>query len=270
MAAGAGTAGRESASAGDGAERALALLTAAARDRAAGTRKPWIETLPDAAPDTPGAVQALMLSPVLARVYERWWRPAMGRVAKGVLGPGMDEERRIARLMLAARPGDRVLDVACGTGSFTRELARAVGADGLALGLDVSEPMLRRAVAATVGADQPQVAWIRADAQELPFLAESFDGVCCFAALNLMADPMRALDRMAAILRPGGRIALFTSALARSTALRGAESLAARLSGMRMFGPGELTGALEKRGFEDISQRLTGVTQFVGGRLAAP
>jgi ubiquinone/menaquinone biosynthesis C-methylase UbiE len=261
------TARSRSTDAGSAVDRAVALLTADARSRAAEARRPWIETLPPEPTSAPGPAQALMLSPALARVYERWWRPAWGRVAKGVLGPGMAEERRIARLMLALAPGDRVLDVACGTGSFTRELARAVGPEGLALGLDVSEPMLRRAVAQTVGAGLPQVAWIRADAEELPFRAASFDGVCCFAALNLMPHPMRTLDRIAAILRPGGRIALFTSAAARSALIRAPESLAARLSGMRLFGPRELVEALEERGFDDISQRLTGVTQFVGGRL---
>jgi ubiquinone/menaquinone biosynthesis C-methylase UbiE len=264
---GSGAGGSSAGDAGTAAARAEALLTAEARARAARARRPWIETLPPEPPASPGPVQALMLSPLLARVYERWWRPAWGRLAKGVLGPGMAEERRIARLMLALAPGDRVLDVACGTGSFTRELARAVGPDGLAVGLDVSEPMLRRAVAETVGAGLPQAAWIRADAEELPFRAAAFDGVCCFAALNLMANPMRALDRMAAILRPGGRIALFTSASARSALIRAPESLAARLSGMRMFDQRDLVDALEERGFEDVSQRLTGVTQFVGGRL---
>jgi SAM-dependent methyltransferase len=256
-----------SSGASSGADRALGLLTAEARERAASPDRPWIETLGAERSDVAGPVQALMLSPALARVYERWWRPALGRVAKGVLGPGMAEERRIARLMLALGPGDRALDVACGTGAFTREFARAVGPGGLALGLDVSEPMLRRAVEETRDAALPQAAWIRADAEELPFRPGSFDGVCCFAALNLMANPMRALDRMAEILRPGGRIALFTSVRGRSTALRASESLVAGMTGMRMFERDEITGALAGRGFTDVRQRLTGVTQFVGGRL---
>ena len=56
------------------------------------------------------------------------------RLAKGPFGPGMAEERRIARLLLEPRPGDGVLDVACGTGSFSRDLARSVGAGGLVVG----------------------------------------------------------------------------------------------------------------------------------------
>ena len=75
-------------------------------------------------------------------IYERYWRPALARAVKGVTGPGMAEEVRIARLLLGLGPGDVVLDVACGPGNFTREFARAVGDDGLAVGIDASRTML--------------------------------------------------------------------------------------------------------------------------------
>ena len=151
-----------------------------------------------------------MLSGPVPRIYERWWRPALGRIFKGVLGPGMADEHRIARLLLALSPGDGVLDVACGTGNFSRDFARTVGPDRPRRGIDVSETMLARAVEDTAGGLR-NVAYVRGDAQELPFLDKSFDAVCCFAALHLFADPMRALDRMTEVLTPGGRIAIFTT-----------------------------------------------------------
>ena len=209
-----------------------------------------------------------MLTGVVPRIYERWWRPALGRVAKGVFGPGMSDERRIARLLLGLSPGDGVLDVACGVGNFTREFARSVGADGLAVGIDVSETMLTRAVGDTRDAGLDQVAYVRGDAAELPFLAGSFDAVCCFAAFHLFADPMQALDRMTAVLAPGGRIALFTSVRGRSAPVRTVESVLTARSGARMFEQDEVVRALERRGFAEVRQRITGITQFVGGRLA--
>jgi SAM-dependent methyltransferase len=224
---------------------------------------------PGEAPPSSGPVQDLMLSRPLAQVYERWWRPALGRAAKGLLGPNMAGERRIAQELLELRAGDDVLDVACGTGAFTREFGRSVGRDGLSLGIDVSETMLTRAVAETASAGLPQVAFVRGDAEDLPFRDDSFDGVCCFAALNLFSNPERALDRIAAVLRPGGRVAIFTSVRGRSTALRAWEAVVARGSGMRMFERTEVTRALEDRGFTNVRQRLTGVTQFVGGQLAS-
>ena len=257
------------ATAGDAIERALPLLDPAKRK--AGTLVPagYFDLLGPEPPRSTGFAQDLMLTGVVPRIYERWWRPALGRVAKGVLGPGMQDEHRIARLLLSLSRGDHVLDVACGTGNFTRDFARSVGSKGLAVGIDVSETMLTKAVADTDGAGLgEQAGYIRGDAQELPFRDHRFDAVCCFAAFHLFADPMRALDRMAAVLKPGGRIALFTSARGRSAPVRTVESLLTGRSGARMFEQDEVARALERRGFAEVRQRITGITQFVGGRLA--
>jgi SAM-dependent methyltransferase len=249
-------------------DRALALLSSEARRDGRLAPSGYLDLLGRDAPESTGAAQDLMVGRVVPTIYERWWRPALGRVAKGVMGPGMADEHRIARLLLGISPGDGVLDVACGTGNFTREFARGVGPDGLAVGIDVSESMLTRAVGDTqVAGMSDRAAFVRGDASELPFLDSSFDAVCCFAALHLFADPMRALDRMTAVLTPGGRIAIFTSVRGRSAPLRTVESIAGRRSGMRMFERDEVTGALEARGYGAIQQRITGLTQFVGGRL---
>jgi ubiquinone/menaquinone biosynthesis C-methylase UbiE len=207
-----------------------------------------------------------MLTGAVPRIYERWWRPALSRVVKGVFGPGMADEHRIARLLLSLSPGDGVLDVACGTGNFSRDFARTVGAEGLVVGIDVSETMLGRAVEDTRRAGLTNTAYVRGDAQELPFLDQSFDAVCCFAAFHLFADPLRALDRMTAVLTPGGRIAIFTTARHRTAPVRTAESLMARRSGAHLFEEHELVDALEERGYADVRQRVAGITQFVGGR----
>jgi len=216
-----------------------------------------------------GLAQDLMLSRAVPAVYERWWRPALGRVAKGLRGPSMADEHRIARMLLDLEKGDGVLDVACGTGNYSRDFGRAVGQEGLVVGLDVSQTMLARAVRDTARGDLRNVAYVRADAQEPIFRDASFDGVCCFAALHLFADPMAALDRFTAALTPGGRIALLTSVRGRSAGLRLMQQGLEARSGMRMFEPGEVLEALETRGFDDLRQGLSGMTQFVGGRLAA-
>ena len=208
-----------------------------------------------------------MLTDVVPHVYERWWRPALGRLFKGVLGPGMRDEHRIARLLLGLCPGDGVLDVACGTGNFSRDFGRSVGAAGLVVGIDVSQTMLARAVEDTRASGLDNIAYIRGDAEALPFVDNSFDAVCCFAAFHLFRDPWRALDRMTAVLTPGGRIAIFTSARHRTAPVRTAEALMARRSGARLFEEREVVGALEERGYEDVRQRVAGITQFVGGRL---
>jgi SAM-dependent methyltransferase len=216
-----------------------------------------------------GIARELMQTTALSTVYERWWRPAMGRVAKGVLGPGMADERRIARLLLGLARGDGVLDVACGPGNFSRDFARAVGPEGLVVGIDASRPMLERAVPETERSGLDNVVYVHGDASALPFRDASFDAVCCFAALNLFAEPFEALDDMTRVLTPGGRIAIFTSCRSRSRALAAMEAALTARSGLRMFGQDEIVTALRVRGFEHVNQRISGLTQFVGARLGA-
>jgi SAM-dependent methyltransferase len=252
-----------------GLERALALLTPEARELATPERTlaGYLDLLGEEELESTGRAQDFMLTRFVPAIYERWWRPALGRAIKGVLGPGMADERRIARLLLGLTPGDGVLDVACGTGNFTRDFARSVGPDGLVAGLDVSRTMLSRAVEDTERAGLEQVAYVRASALEMPFRDQSFDAVCCFAALHLMPDPSAALDSMTRVLTPGGRIAIFTSSRVRTAPLRTAEEVIGRRTGMRIFGEEELIEELERRGFTEVRQRLAGLTQFVGGRL---
>jgi len=220
----------------------------------------------DELPDAAGPAQRLMRSRALPLVYERWWRPAWGRVLKGALAGGMRDEHRIARLLLGLTPGDGVLDVACGPGNFTREFAQIVGSGGLAVGIDASATMLARAVADTPGG---LVAYVRGDAEALPFRDASFDAVCCFAALNLFTDPEAALDHMTRVLTPGGRIAILTSCRLQSAPGRTLNDLVGARSGMRVFEPDEIVDGLKARGYAEVRQRIAGLTQFVGGRLAA-
>ncbi|HEX6075311.1 MAG TPA: class I SAM-dependent methyltransferase [Micromonosporaceae bacterium] len=217
--------------------------------------------------------QRLMSSRLVPRVYEQWWRPALGWVAKGPRGPDMDAEQRIASDYLAVSPGDVVLDLACGPGNFTRRFATLVGPDGLVVGQDMSTTMLERAVRDTFAGTGDRFAnlgYFRADAADLPFLDRSFDAVCCFAALHLFGEPLRVLDQIARVLRPGGRIALMASCRRGPGPVRSAASLAMGATGVRMFGPDELTSALRERGFGELRQRISGMVQFVGGTRERP
>ncbi len=102
-------------------------------------------------------------------------------------------------------PGGIALDVGSGPGNVTASLARAAGPGGLALGVEISESMLARAVRAEAG---PQVGFLRADAQRLPFRDNIFDAVTALAVLQLIPHPAAALAEMARVLKPGGRLAV--------------------------------------------------------------
>jgi ubiquinone/menaquinone biosynthesis C-methylase UbiE len=127
--------------------------------------------------------------------------------------------------------------------------------------------MLERAVRDSPSAGVDNLSFVHGDAATLPFRDQSFDAVCCFAALHLFENPFKALDHMRRVLTPGGRIALFTTCHGRSAPLRAFESLMESRTGMRMFEQKEIAGALERRGFTEIRQRIAGFTQFLGGRL---
>lgn len=105
----------------------------------------------------------------------------------------------------ALAPGERVIDVACGTGIVSAAAARAVGASGQVLGVDIAEQM----VAAARQRALPQAQFMRRDGEALDGIADaSFDVALCALGLMYMPSPERALGEMARVLRPGGRVAL--------------------------------------------------------------
>jgi len=106
-------------------------------------------------------------------------------------------------------PGERVLDVACGTGIVARRAAArvGVGVGGVVTGSDVNEGMLE--VAAAAATDLPvRIEWHRADATALPLPDGAFDVVCCQQGLQFVPDPPLALREARRVLAPGGRLAL--------------------------------------------------------------
>ncbi len=250
-------------------ERVIELVEPAPADP--DTDSGYLDLLGSEQQPAAGLGQALMRTRTVPAIYERWWRPALGRVAKGVGGPSMAAEYRMVRGLLDVGPGDRVLDVACGPGNFTRELARDVTGGGLAVGIDASETMLGRAVhdttATTTGAGVVgAVGYAHGSAVPLPFRPASFDAACCFAALHLFAEPLRALDEMARVLVPGGRIAVLTSRRRGIPPLHLADTALGLVAGMTMFDRDGITAALEERGFTDVHQRVFGLAQLVSAR----
>lgn len=118
--------------------------------------------------------------------------------------------RRRAVSDMALPPGSRVLDVACGTGDFCRELHRG---GHHPVGLDVSAGML---AAARAGAPL-----VRADALVLPMADGQLDGVTCGFAFRNFVDLGAALAEMARVTRPGGRLAALEVATPANPVLRG-------------------------------------------------
>jgi ubiquinone/menaquinone biosynthesis C-methylase UbiE len=101
------------------------------------------------------------------------------------------------------RPGDRILDVACGTGVVAREVADRIGEQGTVVGLDLNEAMLT--VARRV---RPELEWVQGDVAAIPFPDGSFDVVLCQAGLMFFPDAGQALGEMARVVTRDGSVGL--------------------------------------------------------------
>jgi demethylmenaquinone methyltransferase/2-methoxy-6-polyprenyl-1,4-benzoquinol methylase len=135
-----------------------------------------------------------------------------------VISMGLDQRwRRRALDKIGLGPGDRVIDLACGTGDFC-ELARSRGAT--VIGVDFALQMLREGQARGIDCDS-----VQGDGEWLPFRSASVDVVTCGFALRNFVSLEAVLIEVARVLKPGGRVALIDVDRPKSRPLRAAHSL---------------------------------------------
>jgi ubiquinone/menaquinone biosynthesis C-methylase UbiE len=128
--------------------------------------------------------------------YERYLVPS-------IFAPWADDLVEAAGL----QPGQRVLDIACGTGIVARTVARRMGSGDRVVGLDVSAPMLAAARSAAA-AEARTIEWREGDAVRLPLADEAFDVAFCQQSFQFVPDRPAALREMYRVLAPGGKLVL--------------------------------------------------------------
>ena len=106
-------------------------------------------------------------------------------------------------LALGPEPGEHILDIGCGAGQTTLALAQACRPGGLAVGLDISRPLLRLARDRATA----DVTFLEADAQTFAFAPASFDAAFSRFGVMFFADPIAAFANIRRALKPGGRLA---------------------------------------------------------------
>jgi ubiquinone/menaquinone biosynthesis C-methylase UbiE len=104
------------------------------------------------------------------------------------------------------RPGQRILDIGCGCGETTLELARRVGASGSVMGVDISLMLIEAARQLAKESGLASVRFEAADAQTFPFDAESFDLAFSRFGIMFFDDPEAAFGNLRRAVRPGGRL----------------------------------------------------------------
>jgi ubiquinone/menaquinone biosynthesis C-methylase UbiE len=191
--------------------------------------------------------------------YQRFFVPLIG-------APAADDLIATAAL----RPGERVLDVACGTGVVTRLAAERVGAAGSVTGLDIHPGML--AVARSATPSGRSVDWQEGNAESLPCPDNAFDVVLCQMGLQFVPGKLTALREMRRVLKTGGRavvsvpgpkpplFAIMTDALARHFGPQAA-AFADRV--FSMHDVDELKELMRGAGFRDVAvQAKPKILQF--------
>jgi demethylmenaquinone methyltransferase/2-methoxy-6-polyprenyl-1,4-benzoquinol methylase len=197
----------------------------------------------------------------IAPVYD-----AMNRV----MTAGLDLRWRRLAAAAAVRPGDRVLDAACGTGDLA--LADADAGAREVVGLDFSTRMLERA-----RTKSEQIDWVQGDMLALPFPDASFDAATVGFGIRNLAELERGLEELRRVLRPGGRLAVLEITRPRGAlrpffalwfdglvplvgrVLPGGDAYTYLPASVRRFPPAEeLAALLRSAGFAEVRFRLLG------------
>jgi len=185
--------------------------------------------------------------------YERYFVPAISApIADDLLGrAGME-------------PGQRVLDVACGTGLIARLAAERVGSEGAVTGVDINPDML--AVARSTASTGAAIDWYQADAEHLPVPDGEFDVALCQLGLQFFPDKIEALREMHRALVAGGRIVvsvpgpepdLFRTMEDRVGRYLGTEATAFLHLVFSLHEETELRDLLERAGFDGVETSAT-------------
>ncbi|MFH8368349.1 methyltransferase domain-containing protein [Streptomyces sp. NPDC018031] len=206
-------------------------------------------------PAAPTTAQKLMESAAFVRLYETVMRPFFARLFAGFGSgvPSYQQEFAVYHQWLKldeSRTGTW-LDLSCGAGYFTDELAGAVP-DATVVGLDISVAMLKKAVQETAG--RTNVELVRGDVRGLPFRDGVFDGVSNPGSLHLYADPEAAYREVFRLLKPGGVYTASTFAINDYPSSR----LGVKLTGIRRTDLRTLPEHLAKAGFTQYRLRKFG------------
>lgn len=189
--------------------------------------------------------------------------------------------RRFAVRFADLKPGDRVLDVACGTGDLSMAFARAAGKGGGGVtGLDITDEMLDVARHKLHRLPPPlaeKISYAQGDAQHLPFADGSFDVVSIAFGIRNVQDPAKALAEFRRVLSPNGRLIILEFAEPRNPLVRAFNNLYSKRimpitatliahdrsgaykylprSVSTFMAPGQMRSALEAAGFTGVETR---------------
>jgi SAM-dependent methyltransferase len=213
------------------------------------------------------ALRRMHFADKVAGIYEtRLWYPLVLKLLGGMAGPSLS--RLIDMVVDRVRPvNGRVLDIACGPGTFGRRIASS---SKEVWGIDVSTGMLRQGAAYCAREGNPYVHFARARAESLPFGDALFDAAICCGSLHAFSDTAVALFEMARVMKPGAALAVYTLTAGRGGILkyRCVREWSRRNHGLRVFALSEMKNYLIAAGFDDIRPEIHGSILIFSARKA--
>lgn len=185
------------------------------------------------------------------------WSPQLS----ALLSSCTDAVLQAARLV----PGERVLDLASGTGDPAIALARAVAPSGEVIATDISDDILACAQRRAEALGASNIRFEQADAQALRFTDETFDVVTCRFGIMYFVDPVATLQRAWQLLRPSGRVVLVSWGSAEQPYFACTRGIVERRLAppaspgapdtFSFATPGTLRQALHRAGFDEVDER---------------
>lgn len=212
----------------------------------------------------PGLAQRFMEARPVVRVYERWFRPALTRLVSTL---HYDEEERYLERWLGAAVAGAALDLACGTGRYSRWLGERRG-DRAVIGLDLSRAMLARARADAARLGRTDLTFARGSALALPIASGSLGAVCSMGALHLFPNPALAIAEVGRALSVGGTFTCLTVGAAPRGAARPLERAFSRAARLRFFERDELVRWLGAAGLTPLDFTQRGAMLLFAARRA--
>ena len=204
----------------------------------------------------------------MAGIYEsKLWYPIVLKVYGGFRSLSFPE--LIVKMTEKVQPvSGRVLDVACGPGTYGRRIASS---SKEVFGIDISMGMLRQGVAYVARDRIPNMHFTRARVEALPFEDGFFDAVLCGGSMHLFGDTLIALREMARVMKAGAILSVFTFGAGARGILkfRRVRQRSFRHHGLHVFELAEIEEYLAAAGFEDFLPEMSGSILTFGARKRA-
>jgi len=205
----------------------------------------------------------------MASIYEtKLWYPMILKIYGGLHSPSLEQLIDTVSQKVQSTKG-RLLDVACGPGTFGRRVASP---SKEVFGIDVSMGMLRQGAAYIARENISNVHFARARVEALPFEDGFFDAVLCCGSLHLFADTTVALREMARVMKPVAILAVFTFGVGHGGILkfRRVREWSRKDHGLHVFELSEMERYLTASGFKDFQPEVSGsILTFSARKRAA-